>query len=472
MRRGLRWGLGSLPGLLVLGVALATACAPAAQPGEGAKPAAEKPAVQAQPAAREERTIELAAYWPMTGPSRIAGTIDEVVLKAVISEVNNAGGVKLADGAIGKFKYTIFDDRCKADEGLTIIPKVASGPYLLLIGPVCSSVAEPTFGILQKKLDDPKDTGYQFPIWADTSIAEGLAAISDWAFRNTPSEGPMFEETLRWLMKTQDAKTVAEGWETDFAHAVSSHRHAQNAIKAVGIQQVADQRWLWLDTEVSSQIRALKQSNADLWILNVHSISGCAAASEMARQGVKVGERPKAVMTLVSFVAQDSLKNCGDLIKGWYTPVAFAPVTTEAKRVSDLVLKSPGGDEIAMGNAAVWEIVVMTKQLMEESGIVGKPETLQQDRRKLRDAIANMGIRPTLLGPTIMGPTGDMAYKPWFVVTAKDSPGSPGGRTWASVEGLNLDIGPVAHLKRTGQEGLIQKYSLEQRLKQLYPGKY
>jgi hypothetical protein len=47
-----------------------------------------------------------------------------------------------------------------------------------------------------------------------------------------------------------------------------------------------------------------------------------------------------------------------------------------------------------------------------------------------------MGARPGLLGTSIMGPTGDMAYKPWVVIAAAD------GKTWAPVPEINLDPGP------------------------------
>jgi branched-chain amino acid transport system substrate-binding protein len=398
------------------------------------------PTVQAQQQApgKAERSIELAAYWPMTGPARIAGLVNEAVLKAAVDEVNNQGGVPLAEGTRARFRYTIFDDRCKADEGLAIIPKVAAGPYLVLIGPVCSSVAEPTFGILQKHIDDPNDTGYRLPVWSDTSIAEGLAQISDWSFRNTPSENPMFVETLRWLKQKHNARTVAVAYESDFAHAVSSYRHTLNAVKELGLEIIATQKWLWLDTEMSSQVRALRDARADLWVLNVHDISGCSVAAEMARQGVRVGTTPKAVMTLTSFASPNALKNCGDLIKGWYDPHAYAPITPEAKRLQEAVLKYPNGDQLTMGNAAVWEIVMWLRDLIPQAGIGGKPETLQRDRRLLRDAIANMGARPGLLGTSIMGPTGDMAYKPWVIISTAD------GKTWAPVPEIALDPGPSA----------------------------
>lgn len=393
---------------------------------------ARTPVAQAQVG---ERYIELAAYWPMTGPARIAGIVNEAVLKAAVDEVNKQG-ILLPDGVRAKFRYTIFDDRCKADEGLAIVPKVAAGPYLVLIGPVCSSVAEPTFGILQKHIDDANDTGYRLPVWSDTSIAEGLAQISDWSFRNTPSEGPMFVETLRWLKQRHNARTVAVAYESDFAHAVSSYRHTQNAVQELGLEIITTQKWLWLDTEMSSQVRALRDAKADIWVLNVHDISGCSVAAEMTRQGVKIGTAPKAVMTLTSFASQNAVKNCGDLIKGWYDPHAYALTSPEAKRAQEAVLKYPNGDQMTMGNAAVWEIVMWLQELIPQAGIAGKPETLQRDRRLLRDAIANMGARPGLLGTSIMGPTGDMAYKPWVVIAAAD------GKTWAPVPEINLDPGP------------------------------
>jgi ABC-type branched-subunit amino acid transport system substrate-binding protein len=207
-------------------------------------------------------------------------------------------------------------------------------------------------------------------------------------------------------------------------------------VKELGLDIIATQKWLWLDTEMSSQIRALRDSKADIWVLNVHDISGCSVAAEMARQGVKIGTAPKAVMTLTSFASQNALKNCGDLIKGWYDPHAYALTTPQAKQAQESVLKYPNGDQLTMGNAAVWEIVMWLQELIPQAGIAGKPETLQRDRRLLRDAIANMGARQGLLGTSIMGPSGDMAYKPWVVIAAAD------GKTWSPVPEISLDPGP------------------------------
>jgi len=58
------------------------------------------------------------------------------------------------------------------------------------------------FGILQKKVGDSSDSGLQFPIIADVAAKGGLAKISEWAFRNVPSELEMYKSLFAWV-KTQ-----------------------------------------------------------------------------------------------------------------------------------------------------------------------------------------------------------------------------------------------------------------------------
>ncbi len=145
-------------------------------------------------AGAQEREMKLTGFGAMSGVVRSFGINSKAALEAAADEVNKGGGVKLGDGTKGKFVVDYFDDRCNAEEGISVTRRMASSPTLVGIGPTCSNVAEPLFGILQKKVGDAGDSGLQFPIFTDVAIKGGLAKISEWAFRNVPDEGAMYRE--------------------------------------------------------------------------------------------------------------------------------------------------------------------------------------------------------------------------------------------------------------------------------------
>src|SRR5207245_4638367 len=112
----------------------------------------------------------------------------EAALKAGAEEINNAGGVTLGDGTKAKIVIEFLDDRCNAEEGISVVRRIASTGAVIAVGPTCSNVAESLFGILQKKVGDSSDSGLQFPIIADVAAQGGLATNSGRPFRNVPSE--------------------------------------------------------------------------------------------------------------------------------------------------------------------------------------------------------------------------------------------------------------------------------------------
>ena len=145
------------------------------------------PAVHAQ-----ERTVKIYGIGAKSGVVRIFGLNSEAAMKAAADQINKAGGVTMGDGVKARMVIEYLDDRCSAEEGINALRRIVSQPDAIVVnGPTCSNVAEPLFGILQKKAGDASDSGLQFPIYTDVAAKGGLASISEWSFRNVPSEAAM-----------------------------------------------------------------------------------------------------------------------------------------------------------------------------------------------------------------------------------------------------------------------------------------
>jgi branched-chain amino acid transport system substrate-binding protein len=369
-----------------------------------------------QPAAAQERVIKIAGVGAMSGVVRTFGVNAKATLDMAVDEVNSAGGIKLKDGSRAKIVTTYVDERCNAEEGISVIRKLASEDWLVSIGPTCSNVAEPLFGILQRKVGDAGDSGLQFPIFTDTAIKPGLAKISEWAFRNVPHEPTMYNHLFKWLKeKNPDAKTVMIGVESDFAHSNANAGIMEAAAKAAGFEVLGQEKWLLNDTEFSTQVGKFRRAKPDIIGIAAHPFTTCGALREMKRQGVK----PKLLVGLTSSATLETMVGCGPEAEGLIIPTGFAPVTPEAKRVAKVVAERYKGN-VDLHSASVYENIQVLKQVVEASGVEGKPATVAQDRRRVRDGLAQVKEFNGLLGK-VQRTEDRESVKPYVFAIAKTS---------------------------------------------------
>ena len=360
-----------------------------------------------------EREVKIAGIGAKSTVMRSFGVNTEAVLKAAVDRVNSTGGIQLADGNIGKIVLTFDDERCNAEEGISLLRRIASSDALVVVGPTCSNVAEPLFGILQKKVDNSGDSGLQIPVFTDTAIKGGLAKISEWAFRNTPSESMMYKTMFEWLKAEHpELKSLYGGVEEDFAHSrftwyqVMKERSAE-----AGYEVKGESKWLLNDTSFATQVREMKRANADVIAISAHAFTTCGVLKEMKRQRVV----PKLLVGLTSSSTNEVMKGCPAEAEGIVIPTSFAPVTDPARTVAKLAEANGGSADLH--SAAAWEIIIALKNVIETNGVMAKPETVAADRRKIRDGLASLKEMDGLIGMVQRTPDGE-AIKPYVYVNA------------------------------------------------------
>ena len=362
----------------------------------------------------QEKTIKIAGFGAKSGVVRSFGINSEAALLAAADVINKGGGVKLGDGSKAKFAVEFYDDRCNAEEGISVIRRIAGTDAVVAIGPTCSNVAEPLFGILQKKVGDASDSGLQFPVFTDVAIKVGLAKISEWAFRNVPNEMTMYNSLFYWLKtKHPDVKTVYGGVEEDFAHSRATwYVVMKTRSEASGFAVQGESKWLLNDTNFATQVREMKKANADVIALSAHPFTTCGVLKEMQRQGVK----PKVLVGLTSSSSLETLQGCAKQAEGMIIPTSFAPVNKEAKYAAETTAKFKGAADLH--SMAAWENMFILKQVIEAAKISGKPADVQADRRKIRDALAKVKTTDGLLGTTKRDAERE-ADKPYLFVHAQ-----------------------------------------------------
>lgn len=360
----------------------------------------------------QDKSIRISGFGAKTGPVRSFGVNSEAAMLAAADVINKAGGVQLADGSKAKIVVDFYDDRCNAEEGISVIRRIAGTDALVAIGPTCSNVAEPLFGILQKKVGDASDSGLQFPVFTDVAIKVGLARISEWAFRNVPNEMTMYSSVFYWLHSTRpELKTVFGGVEEDFAHSRATwHIVMKDRAQANDFKVVGESKWLLADTNFATQVREMKKANADIVAISAHPFSMCGALKEMARQGVK----PKVLVGLTSSSSLETLQGCAKQAQGMIIPTSFAPVNKDGKFAAQTTARFKGAADLH--SMAAWENMFILKDVMESERITGKD--VQGDRRRIRDGLAKLKQTKGLMGVTKR--TDDReADKPYLFVQAK-----------------------------------------------------
>jgi len=354
---------------------------------------------------QSEGTVRIGGMWPLSGPAAFFGKAAYGLASLAVDEINEAGGL-VVDGKRVKLALHAQDEACNAEQGLAVVKRLATVDKVIFsLGPGCSSVAEPVFGTLQKKLGDASDSGLQLLFFTDIATKFGLAKLSPWVFRNTPDEPAMYDFVVKYLKeKHPDLKTVMVSYESDFAHsaatwnlavkpALERHKHHQ-------IVEVVD--WRWLDNEFGAQVTRLRKANADVYFSLTHTPSTCPSMLELKRQRVK----PKMVIGITSLAGTEVLQQCPDVAAGIIAPSNFAPITPRAKQVADKAWERYKADS-NIHSVPAYENVHLMKGLIEKAAIKNTEDTLLADRRKLRDQLAKVGTFQGVVGKITMRPEDD-----------------------------------------------------------------
>jgi branched-chain amino acid transport system substrate-binding protein len=352
---------------------------------------------------QSENTLRIGAMWAITGGVALTGKGALNLSKLAVEEINAGGGIKVGGKQV-KLELYAYDEACKEQEGLALLSRLKDVDKVLFsLGPTCSGTAEPVFNTLQKKLDDPNDKGAQFLFFTDTASKFGLAKISPWVFRNTVDEPAMYQLVVQHLKeKRPELKTVAVAWEPDFAHSASTWKLIiKPAIEKDGFHRFVEvvERG-WQATDYTAQVAKLAKANADIYFTLTHEPTTCASFRELANQGVK----PKVIVAISSLAGGTVIVGCPELAEGMIVPTNFAPVTAKAIELEKKAWDRYKAESNLDRSHTAYEIIYLVKDLIEKSGIENTEESLQADRRKLRDALAAVRRFDGMIGPIAISP--------------------------------------------------------------------
>ena len=120
---------------------------------------------------------------------------------------------------------------------------------------------------------------------------------------------------------------------------------------------------------------------------------------------------------LTSSSSLETLQGCAKEADGIVIPTSFAPVTEKAQAAAAQAAKYNGS--LDLHSAATYENMFILKKVMEEQGVLAKPDTVQADREKIRAGLAGLKETDGLLGKSTRTEDRE-AVKPYLYVYAKD----------------------------------------------------
>ena len=156
---------------------------------------------------------------------------------------------------------------------------------------------------------------------------------------------------------------------------------------------------------------------------------------EMKRQRIN----PKVLVGLTSSSSAETLKGCADAAEGMYIPTGFAPITDAAAAVASAAQANGGFADLH--SAAAWENAHIIKQVVESMGVMAKPDTLQADRRKVRDGLEALASVNGLMGEIGRVQDEGESVKPFRVRTGRRR--NVGGGPRSSLDSLRYKPSPV-----------------------------
>ena len=339
---------------------------------------------------QDDGTIILCSIEPLSGVGTALGAPNYIGKKIAVDEINRAGGIEI-DGKKVKLVLVSEDDQTKPEQGVPLFRKCAdSDKALVITGSQYSRVTESMWGLLQKKVDDANDPGLQVPAISFLSMKAGVTGVSEWAFRNAGSEPAQHELAIELMNERFGPfKHYAGAVEANEAHPVAACRAAYlPALERRGVKPDEYVEWYETDRDFSVQIRKLKRAHTDFFILSSHFQANVGAMLEAQRQGFK----PKVIISHIGADAVEMVDLGGKSTEGIVFPAAIhmalpAPkVKWLAEEYEQRTKEKYMPQFVGLG----YEGIMIVKDAIEKAGISNQPDTLTQDRRKVRDQLANL----------------------------------------------------------------------------------
>jgi ABC-type branched-subunit amino acid transport system substrate-binding protein len=336
----------------------------------------------AVPAHAQDKTIRVGITLRMMVESGMAyGDI----LKSEIDAVNAKGGI---NGA--KVEAILLDDECKPDKGIANVNRfVSQNRVHIIIGSTCSSVSMPLVDVTAKE---------QVPLVVPQSTNSSITQKgSEWVFRVSVSER-FYAGVYGKYLGENVGKKIAYLYTTDGAGIAFVKQLQDYMKKHYNVDPVYEAQMQETDLDFRSHLLKIKATNPEILAL-----AGQAdALARQAQQSFEVGI-PRSVWRVEASSAGNVTypKLAGDAAVGTTFTQAFncADDRPIAKQFVEMVNKKyhfacPDHDF-----SQSWDAAQIVKQALAKAKLKLTADSLAEDRRAIRDALAQTKYDGLASGP-------------------------------------------------------------------------
>jgi branched-chain amino acid transport system substrate-binding protein len=319
---------------------------------------------------------------PLTKKGASYGVQSRAATEVAVEEINAKGG-------IGGRKLVIMTKDSEGDNALAIQlarQLIEKEQVVAIHGPQWSAEAEAVFPICERA---------KLLCFSPTSTKPGVSAPYTWAFRNTVDENVLVPQTLEWL-KTNYPWVKTAAVLTDIKDAYSKslgHDTFLTRFKDFGIEVVESVDYVTGDTDFSAHITKIKAKNPDVIAVGGTWVETANMMKEAEKQDLKV-----LWVGGVGFGNARIVENAGSAAEGAIHNATYDkdnPSEMNQSYVKRLLEKVP--NETPHWPAAnCYDAMKMLASAIEQAKIDNTSKSLQADRQKVRDALAQVKDFPGL----------------------------------------------------------------------------
>jgi len=329
--------------VLVLALALTLAAcggqkaateAPKAEQPAAEQPAAEQPKQEA-PAAKEQ-TVVIGFTASQTGKYNVSSTRQTTGLQMWMDDVNNAGGIKLSDGTVIKFKAVSYDDESNKDRVQELYTKLATDDKAdFLISPYSSGLTAAAAVIAEQYGIPMITTGAA----SDKTYKQGYTVVYQ---AYTPASRYLTGAIDLLKSLDPDAKKVAFVYENS-KFATGVNEAAKAYAEENGFDVVLFEGYDPDTKDFNAIINKIESAGPDAILGGGHFQDG----STFARQLYEKGTQVKFISLLVA-PPEPTFAELGDAAVGVTGPSQWEPAakyTPESAKAAGLEWFGPTGEE-------------------------------------------------------------------------------------------------------------------------------
>jgi len=367
----------------------------------------------------EDGTVRLGHVGILTGPGVDYGTQVLNGLKIAIEEINRSGGITVASKKLRlELAPFIYDSARDVAQSIALTRKLAlSDKVLAMFGPVSSNEAVSVFGVLQRKLDDPSDSGLKLLVMNTSALREGLGDISPWAFRNATVENLLLGDALPKVIQARGpiktASAIYLGSE-DYGPTMMKNVYGP-LLRQLNIELLSSDATSEGDRDYSPIIAKLIRLKPDMLILLGRYDIGAKAMIEAKRQNFST-----KVVWASGMISQELIKTGRSAVDGMMMVSSYDATVPRAAEVAKTFKQIAGVDMNEFG-ANSYEAVYLMKSAIERADLQNTPESIEKDRAKLREALRGIKGFPGLMGTIDMSSNSNDTIKQGVVLVIRDA---------------------------------------------------